>query len=297
MNRDGTVDFHALEILVDDQISAGIDGLVSVGTTGESATLSNDEHLEVITHTVRFAAGRVPVIAGAGSNATDEALELSRASAKAGAAGLLQVCPYYNKPTQEGLYQHFTRVADATDLPTIVYNVPSRTSSDLANDTVLRLCEHPRIVAIKDATGDMRRGSELIERSGGALDVLSGDDFTALGLMALGGTGVISVVSNVYPASMAEMCRAAATENWKLARENHFQLMPMTRLLFQEPNPGPTKTALQILGKIGGHIRLPLLATSNSLHELLRNQLVVDGQLTAGSPLAGDSVVERALRT
>jgi 4-hydroxy-tetrahydrodipicolinate synthase len=271
--RDGAVDCAALDALVEEQIAAGIDGLVAVGTTGESATLDMKEHIATIERVVETARGRVPVVAGAGANSTAEALELTRASKEVGADALLHVTPYYNKPTQDGLYRHFATIAEATDLPIILYNVPGRTACDLLPRTVQRLTEIPHIVAIKEATGDMRRASELIQLVGQRMAVLSGDDFTAMPLYALGGRGVISVVSNVMPAQMAAMWDAARAGQWDTARALHYRLLPLTELLFAESSPTPVKCALELLGKIGPELRLPMLPCSPALRAQLADWL------------------------
>jgi 4-hydroxy-tetrahydrodipicolinate synthase len=279
--QDGGVDADALARLVDQQIAAGIDGLVAVGTTGESATLAAAEQVGVIEQVVRRAAGRVPVVAGAGAYSTAAAIELSKAAAGAGAQGLLHVTPYYNKPTQDGLYRHFTAIAEATSLPIILYNVPGRTSCDLLPETVVRLAEHPRIAAIKEATGDMRRAGELVRALGDRMAVLSGDDFTAFPLFALGGRGVISVVSNVVPDRVAAMWDAAAAGDWERARGLHLDMLPLVELLFAEPNPIPVKAALELIGTIGPEIRLPLTGCSEPLRARLRAQLEREGLLGA----------------
>ncbi|MEM9491770.1 MAG: 4-hydroxy-tetrahydrodipicolinate synthase, partial [Myxococcota bacterium] len=229
--RAGQVDYDAYGALIDDQIAAGIDGIVAVGTTGESATLAPDEHIEVIKRAVEFCAGRVPVIAGAGGNSTAEALHLSRASAEAGAQALLQVVPYYTKPTQEGLYQHFATIARAVDLPIMLYNVPGRTACDMLPETVARLAEIDNVGAIKEATGDPVRATRIIELCGDRLSVMSGDDFSTFTLYAVGGRGVVSVVSNVLPGAMAAMWDAAAAGDWDKARAQHYAIQPLTRLL------------------------------------------------------------------
>jgi len=277
--KDGVVDYDALARLIEQQIDAGIDALVAVGTTGESPTLSHSEHIEVVRRTVAVAAGRVPVIAGAGSNSTAKAIDCSRACVDAGADALLQVVPYYNKPTQEGMFQHFKAIADATTVPIVLYNVPGRTVSDLLPETVARLAEHPRIVAIKEATGNMQRASQVLERCGDRLAVLSGDDFTAFPLYALGGHGVISVVSNVMPSEMAEMWDAAAAGDWSRARQLHYRVQPLTELLFAEPNPAPTKAALELLGTMSGELRLPLVPVTPPLRDRLAARLKEDGLL------------------
>ncbi len=277
--RDGKVDFDAHGRLVEWQIASGIDALVAVGTTGESATLDFDEHIAVIAHTVKVAAGRVPVIAGAGGNATAEALELTRRSAEAGADALLHVTPYYNRPSQDGLFRHFEAVAKSTTLPIILYNVPTRTGCDLLPDTVARLAAIDNIVAIKEATGNLVRASDLIARSGNQVAVISGDDATAFPLYAIGGKGVISVVSNVAPARMAEMWDAAAAGNWSRAREIHYSLRVLNQLLFAEPSPAPTKACLHMMGRIGPELRAPIYPVSAALAEQLRAELVVQGLL------------------
>lgn len=273
------VDFDALDALIEEQLAAGIDGLVAVGTTGESATLATGEHIEVIRRVVTTTRGRVPVIAGAGGNATAEALALTRASEEAGADALLQVTPYYNKPTQEGLYRHFAAIAKATRLPIVLYNVPGRTSCDLLPETVARLVDIDNIVAIKEATGSTVRATNIIEQCGDRVTVLSGDDFTSFPLYAVGARGVISVVSNVMPRAMAEMWDAVVDGNWERARALHYRIQPMTRLMFAESNPVPAKAALALLGKIQPDARLPLAPCSAELRERLRARLVAEGML------------------
>ncbi|MBZ0234100.1 MAG: 4-hydroxy-tetrahydrodipicolinate synthase [Deltaproteobacteria bacterium] len=277
--RDGKVDFDAYTKLVEWQIASGIDALVAVGTTGESATLDFDEHIAVIAHTVKVAAGRVPVIAGAGGNATTEALELTRRSADAGADALLHVTPYYNRPSQDGLYRHFEAIAKSTRLPIILYNVPTRTGCDLLPDTVVRLAAIDNIVAIKEATGNLVRASELVARVGNTVNVISGDDATTFPLYAIGGKGVISVVSNVAPARMAEMWDAAVAGNWSRAREIHYQLRVLNNLLFAEPSPAPTKACLHLMGRIGPELRPPIYPVSAGLAEQLRAELAAQGLL------------------
>ena len=271
--RDGAVDYDALTRLIEHQLACGIDGLVAVGTTGESATLDFDEHIGVVAHTVKIVAGRVPVIAGAGGNATAEALDLSRRSADAGADALLHVTPYYNRPNQDGLYRHFETIARAVPLPIILYNVPTRTSCDLLPDTVVRLASIANIVGLKEATGNLVRAAELIARVGDRLTLLSGDDFTAFPFYALGGKGVISVVSNVDPARMAQMWDAAAAGQWTRARELHYALRALIELLFVEPSPAPTKAALTLLGRITDEIRAPLYPVTPGLVDRLRAEL------------------------
>lgn len=278
--RNGSVDFDAMGALVEDQIAAGIDGLVAVGTTGESATLSMSEHVRVIEFVVEVTNGRVPVIAGAGGNATAEALELTRASEKAGADGLLQVTPYYNKPTQDGLYRHFTSIAQETALPIVLYNVPGRTASDLLPVTVARLAEIDNVVAIKEATGNVVRATRIRELCGDRMTVLSGDDFTMFALYAVGGRGVISVISNIWPKAIADMWDAAAADRWSEARALHYQIQPLLRLLFTESNPIPVKAALALLGRIEPEIRAPLYPCSDELRDRLRDRLRADGLMS-----------------
>jgi 4-hydroxy-tetrahydrodipicolinate synthase len=277
--RDGKVDFDGLAKLVDWQIQNGVDGIVSVGTTGESATLDVDEHVAVIAATVKAAKGRVPVIAGAGGNATSEALALTKASEDAGADALLHVTPYYNRPNQEGLFRHFEAVAKSTKLPIILYNVPSRTAIDMLTDTVVRLADFDNIIGIKDATGNLVRGSELVAKVGDRIAVLSGDDGTAFPLYACGGRGVISVVSNIAPREMSEMWDAAKAGDWDRARKIHFQLRHLNNLLFVEPSPAPTKAALSLLGRGTLEVRLPLVGATPKLLEELRTEMRAQGLL------------------
>lgn len=277
--RDGKVDFDRLGKLVEWQIEQGVDGLVAVGTTGESATLDVEEHVAVIAATVKAAHGRVPVIAGAGGNATSEALELTRAAEAAGANALLHVTPYYNRPSQEGLFRHFEAVAKATKLPVILYNVPTRTACDLLTETVVRLAELDNIVGIKDATGNLVRGSELIARVGDRIAVLSGDDGTAFPLYAVGARGVISVVSNVAPRAMSDMWDAVKAGDWARGRQRHFELRVLNQLLFAESSPAPTKAALALLGRCSTDVRLPLVSASSGLVEQLRAEMRVQGML------------------
>ena len=269
----GRVDFETLTRLVEWQIEQGIDGIVSVGTTGESATLDVEEHVAVIAATVKAARGRGYVIAGAGGNATSEALALTKASEDAGADALLHVTPYYNRPSQEGLFRHFEAICRATKLPIILYNVPTRTACDLLTDTVARLADFDNVVGIKDATGNLVRGAELIAKVGERIAVLSGDDGTALPLYAIGGRGVISVVSNVAPREMAEMWDAAKAGDWDKARKLHYKLRHLMQMLFAEPSPAPTKAALSLLGRCSVDVRLPLVPATAKLVEELRTEL------------------------
>jgi 4-hydroxy-tetrahydrodipicolinate synthase len=247
--------------------------LVPVGTTGESPTLSNEEHIRVVEIVVQEARKRVPVIAGTGSNSTHEAIELTAAAKAAGADGTLQVTPYYNKPTQDGLYRHFKAVVDAVALPMLVYNVPGRTACDLLPDTIARLCDLPLMVGVKEATGNLQRAAQIIARVGDRLTLLSGDDATAMPFFAVGGNGCISVVSNVAPADMAAMWDAAAAGNWNRARELHYKLFPLSEGLFIEANPIPVKAALAMMGKITDEIRAPLYALAGANREKVRKIL------------------------
>jgi 4-hydroxy-tetrahydrodipicolinate synthase len=271
--RDGAIDEPALRRLVDEQIDAGVDGLVPCGTTGESPTLANDEHVRVIKIVIEQARRRVPVIAGTGSNSTREAIDLSRAARGLGADATLQVAPYYNKPTQDGLYRHFKAIIDEVPLPAIVYNVPGRTGCDILPDTVARLCDIPQVVAIKEATGSAQRAAQILARTGDRLIVLSGDDATAFPLYALGARGCISVVSNVAPADMAAMWDAAAAGDWTKARALHYKLFALSEGLFVEANPIPVKAALAMMGKIAEEIRAPLYPMSAALRPALRKIL------------------------
>src|SRR5690349_16525221 len=275
----GRVDFGALAKLVDWQIEQGVDGIVSVGTTGESATLDVEDHVAVITATVKAARGRVPVIAGAGGNSTSEALELTRASEAAGADALLHVTPYYNRPSQEGLFRHFEAVARVTRLPVLLYNVPSRTACDLLTETVVRLAAIDNIVGIKDATGSLPRASELIAKLPERVVVLSGDDSTAFPLYAVGARGVISVVSNVAPRAMSDMWDAVKAGDWARGRQRHYELRVLSQMLFVEPSPAPTKAALALLGRCTMDVRLPLVQATQGLIEQLRGEMRSQGLL------------------
>jgi 4-hydroxy-tetrahydrodipicolinate synthase len=273
MFDDGRIDFESLQKLVDFHVAAGTSGIVAVGTTGESPTVDVEEHVEIIQAAIRFAAGRIPVIAGTGANSTQEAVELSREAKKAGAQCSLSVVPYYNKPTQEGLYRHFKTITEAVDLPQILYNVPGRTVADMSNDTTLRLAQLPNIVGIKDATGNMERAAELIRRAPSDFALYSGDDGTGLAFILLGGHGVISVTANVAPRLMAEMCAAALRGDAKGARLANDKLLALHKDLFVEANPIPVKWVLQQMGKIRAGIRLPMTALSSSFHDRLRDAM------------------------
>lgn len=273
MQDDGMLDLDAFRRLIDWHIQEGTDGIVVVGTTGESPTVDFDEHGLLIKTTVDHVAGRVPVIAGTGANSTSEAIELAAYAKKAGADWSLSVVPYYNKPSQEGLYRHFKAIAEAVDLPMLVYNVPGRTVADLQNDTVLRLAQVPGIVGIKDATANLERGSDLMRRKPREFRVYSGDDATCLALMLLGGSGVISVTANVAPRLMHDMCAAALDGNVARARELNHRLLPLHRNLFLEANPIPVKWAVHQMGLIKGGIRLPLTPLAAAYHEQVREAM------------------------
>jgi 4-hydroxy-tetrahydrodipicolinate synthase len=285
MLEDGSLDLDALRRLIEWHVAEGTDGIVVVGTTGESPTVDFEEHCRLIKITVEQVAGRLPVIAGTGANSTGEAIELQAFAKKAGADLCLSVVPYYNKPTQEGLYRHFKAIAEAVDIPVIMYNVPSRTVCDMHNDTALRLAQVPNIVGIKDATGNLERGSDLIRRAPKGFRVYSGDDATALALMLVGGDGVISVTANVVPRLMHEMCNAASAGDLAKARLLNNKLLGLHRHLFVEGNPIPVKWVLKEMGMIAAGIRLPLTPLSSSFHDLLRGAMEQAG-IVARMPVA-----------
>jgi len=273
MLPDGALDWAALEKLIDWHVAEGTDGIVIVGTTGESATVDVEEHCKLIESAVRYAKGRVPVIAGAGGNSTREAIELTKFAKKAGASHVLSVVPYYNKPTQEGLYRHFRAIAESVDIPVILYNVPSRTVADISNDTVLRLGEVPNIVGIKEATSSVERVTDLMRRMRKGFLVFSGDDITALSYMLLGAHGVISVTANVAPRLMHEMCDAVQKADAARAIAINNRLLPLHKNLFLETNPIPVKWALNRMGRIATGIRLPLVPFAPAFHETLAGSL------------------------
>ena len=279
MHDDGGVDWGALERLVEHHIAQATDAIVSVGTTGESATLGHDEHGEVIARTVKAVAGRIPVIGGTGANSTSEAISLTRSAADAGVDACLLVVPYYNKPPQEGLYQHFKAIAEAVAVPQILYNVPGRTAADMQNDVTLRLAEIENIVAIKDATNDLDRGRDLIERAPKDFLIYSGEDGTACELMLSGGKGTISVTANAAPNLMHRMCRAAISGDADTARALNGQLADLHKAMFVESNPIPAKWAVAQQGLIGGGIRLPLVPLSTERHDEVRSALSSAGVL------------------
>ncbi|KAF7597700.1 MAG: 4-hydroxy-tetrahydrodipicolinate synthase [Candidatus Dactylopiibacterium carminicum] len=270
MNADGKLDLVRFRTLIDFHVKEGSDGLVVVGTTGESPTVTVEEHCELIRTAVEHAAGRLPVIAGTGANSTREAIELARFAKQVGAQASLSVVPYYNKPTQEGLYGHFRSIAEAVDLPVILYNVPGRTVADLQNDTVLRLAKVPGIIGIKDATGNIERITDLAMRAPEGFALYSGDDMTAMAFMLLGGHGVISVSANVVPRLVHELCEAASRGDVAQANAINRKLFLLNRDLFVEANPIPAKWAAQQIGLMGGGIRLPLTQLSEGFHERVR---------------------------
>jgi len=284
MQDDGRLDFERFKTLIDYHIEQGTDGIVVVGTTGESPTVDFDEHKELIRLAVAHSRGRITIIAGTGGNSTAEAIELTQSAKNAGADACLSVVPYYNKPTQEGLYRHFRTIAEKVDIAQIVYNVPGRTVADLANDTTLRLAQIPNIVGIKDATASIERGSDLLRRAPKNFSVYSGDDATGLALMLLGGQGIISVTANVAPRLMHEMCAAALAGDLKKAREFNFKLLPLHSKLFVEANPIPVKWAAAQMGLIGMGIRLPLTPLSQQFHEVVR-EAMRQADITAPSGL------------
>lgn len=273
MHKDGSIDYESFQRLLDWHIQEGTDGIVAVGTTGESATLMVEEHCELIRFAVMHVKGQIPIIAGSGGNSTAEAIELTRFAKQAGATASLQVVPYYNKPTQEGLYRHFRTIAETIDLPIILYNVPGRTSVDMHHDVVLRLTQIPGIIGIKDATGNVDRGLQLIKEVPAEFAVYSGDDPTAVALMLMGGQGNISVTANIAPRAMHALCVAAMQGDAILAKQLHFQLMPLNKWLFVESNPIPVKWALHMMGLIKEGIRLPLTPLKKETQILMRDVL------------------------
>ncbi|AQV14700.1 4-hydroxy-tetrahydrodipicolinate synthase [Acinetobacter pittii] len=273
MLKDGGVDWKGLEKLVEWHIEQGTNSIVAVGTTGEASTLSMEEHTQVIKEIIRVANKRIPIIAGTGANSTREAIELTKAAKDLGADAALLVTPYYNKPTQEGLYQHYKAIAEAVELPLILYNVPGRTGVDLSNDTAVRLAEISNIVGIKDATGDVPRGKALIEALNGKMAVYSGDDETAWELMLLGADGNISVTANIAPKAMSEVCAVAIAKDEQQAKTLNNKIANLHNILFCESNPIPVKWALHEMGLIDTGIRLPLTPLAEQYREPLRNAL------------------------
>lgn len=279
MHQDGSLDLPGLRKLIDWHIAEGTDSIVIVGTTGESPTVSVEEHCELIKVAVEHVAKRIPVIAGTGGNSTAEAIELTSYAQKVGADASLLVVPYYNRPTQEGMYQHFKKIAESVDLPAILYNVPGRTVADMSNDTILRLAQVRGIVGVKDATGNIARGSDLIRLAPKSFAVYSGDDPTAMALMFCGAKGNISVTANVAPRGMHQLCAAAMNGNVAQAVELNNKLLPLHNKLFVEPNPVPVKWALTQMGLIESGIRLPLVPLAAEYHETVRRALRESGVL------------------
>ena len=271
--RNGEVDVEALEGMVEFQIQHGVSGLVPCGTTGETPAMSEAEDRVVVETVMRVTNGRVPVIAGTGSNSTDMAIKYTRMAQEVGADGSLQVAPYYNKPTQEGLYRHFAAIAESTDLPLVLYNIPGRTGVTISAETMARLAEIPNIVGVKDSTLSMNMISDVISLCGEEFDVLSGDDPMTLPLIALGGRGVISVASNVAPGAVSDMVRALLEGDWERGRELHYELLPLFRALFVETNPIPVKTAASLLGLCSDEMRLPLVPMEGENLRLLQETL------------------------
>ncbi len=272
--KDDKLDEQALRDLIEWHIAEGTNAIVPCGTTGESATLDYDEHYRVVELTIQVVNGRVPVIAGTGANSTAETIMMTEKAKKLGANGALLVAPYYNKPTQEGLYRHYKAVAEAVDIPQVLYNVPGRTAVNLLPQTVARLAEIKNIVALKEATGDMKQVSEVLRLCGERITVLSGDDFTTFSLMLLGGKGTISVSANVAPKDLSSMCRALLEGKIEEARRLHFKLEPLNYGMFIETNPISVKTALSLMGRIKEEMRLPLCSMSAANKEKLRNILI-----------------------
>lgn len=279
MNSDDSVDYNALEALIDFHCENGTSALISVGTTGESATLDVNEHAQVIKHTIDYTNKRIPVIAGTGANATAEAIHLTQSAKDAGADACLLVSPYYNKPTQEGLYQHHKKIAEAVSIPQILYNVPGRTAVDMLPDTVARLADIDNIIAVKEATGDLARAKEVLEKVDGKIDVYTGDDATAMECILLGAKGDISVTANVAPKAMSEMCAAALAGDRATAEKIDATLRGLHEHLFCESNPIPVKWALAQMGKIGPTIRLPLTELAESKHAQVTEALKQAGVL------------------
>ena len=279
MNQDGSINYEQLHDLIDWHIENGTDGIVAVGTTGESATLPVEEHLAVIEATVKHVNKRVPVIAGTGANNTVEAIALSKAAEQAGADYTLSVVPYYNKPSQEGIYQHFKAIAEATSIPMVIYNVPGRTVVSMSNDTILRLAEIPNIVGVKEASGNIGNNIELINSVPEGFAVFSGDDPTGLPFMLCGGHGVVTVAANVAPKLFADMCRAALEGDIATARRLNEQLIPIYNTMFCEPNPAAPKWCLSLLGKCEPHVRLPLVAMTEAGQAKVRDALAKSGQI------------------
>ncbi|MEY4907548.1 MAG: hypothetical protein RL260_1266 [Pseudomonadota bacterium] len=279
MHEDGSVDYPSLRRLIDWHIAEGTACIGVVGTTGESPTVSVEEHCEIIRVAVEQTAGRVPVMAGAGGNSTREAIALSKFAKEVGADCTLSVVPYYNKPSQEGMFQHFKAITEAVDIPVMLYNVPGRTVADMLPETALRLAKLPGVIGIKEATGNIERACWLVKHAPEGFGVYSGDDGTAVALMLMGGQGNVSVTANIAPRAMADLCAAAVAGDAKTARAIHFKLLSLNKLLFSEPNPVPVKWAMQRMGLCGGALRLPMVPMSDSLIQPLEGALREAGLL------------------
>jgi 4-hydroxy-tetrahydrodipicolinate synthase len=287
MHEDGRLDLARFRQLIDWHVAEGTDGIVVVGTTGESPTVNFDEHKELIRIAVQHSKGRIPIIAGTGGNSTAEAIELTASAKQTGATACLSVVPYYNKPTQEGLYRHFSKIAETVDLPMILYNVPGRTVADMQTDTVLRLAQVPGIIGIKEASANIERNTDLIRRAPRNFAIYSGDDATCVALILMGGHGVISVTANVAPKAMHQMCAAALVGDVKKARELNLRLFPLHQKLFVEANPIPVKWAMAEMGLIEGGMRLPMSPLAEKFHQTVREALH-----EAGIAIPGLRVVE-----
>lgn len=280
MHEDGSIDIKALQDLVEWHIQNGTSAIVATGTTGESVTLEPDELFTVNEIVVKQVAGRIPVIAGTGTNSTHKVIELSKEAKRAGVSALLIVTPYYNKPTQNGLYAHYKTIAEKVDLPIILYNVPSRTACDLLPETVARLAKIKNIIGLKEATGKIERTTEVLQLTGNQFEIYSGDDATALDLIKAGARGVISVTANIAPKKMSEMCNAALKQDYAAAEKLNDELMPLHKQLFLESNPIPTKWALHTMGKIKSGIRLPLLPLDSKYHQEVKNAMKAAGVIS-----------------
>jgi len=277
--KDGVVDWRSLEGLIDFHLKNGTHGIVPCGTTGESATLSHQEHDEVIKAVIKSVNKKMPVIAGTGSNSTEEAIRLTREAEKSGADGALMISPYYNRPTQEGIYQHYKKVASEVGIPIIVYNIPSRTGSKIEPETLARLAEIRNVSGVKEATGSVDQAIDVIRLCGDRLAVYSGEDSLTFSLMALGGKGVISTVANIAPKQMSELAEACLNRKWETGRELQFKLIPLIRAVFLETNPIPIKTALSLMGKCSPELRLPLTAMSEGALQKMRKAMTDFGLL------------------
>jgi len=279
--RGGKVDWENLEALVDFHVESGTTGIVACGTTGESATLDHAEHLDVVKAVIKAARKRIPVIAGTGSNSTQEAVYLTQEAEKAGADGALLISPYYNRPTQEGIYQHYKKVAESAGIPLIVYNIPARTGSKIEPETLARLAQIRNIAGVKEATGSVDQAIDVMRLSHGQMAMYSGEDSLTFSLMALGGKGVVSTVANIVPCAMADLTQACLHGEWEKGRELQFKLVPLIRSLFIETNPIPVKTALSLMGKCTAELRLPLTPMSEGALKILKKAMSDFGLISA----------------